>query len=372
WWSNFNVLELPEFDFETMRASAAATGTLDCQDVLITSYTYTPSLSCTGCGCNDPGANCSCSGSGAGRTCTGSGCGSCSCSGAGAGKTCSGGGGCNDCGSNCSCSGSGAAKVCTGSGCNICTCVASVTTTTVTSTEFRCCSSAYLGGPVTCNYPAGAGRDGSCVNCTMADLYDKTALRDMDYTWFWDQNASWTGRNGIRGTIVVTDDFSISGGDYYCQHIPGGCVVKVPPMAWQEYRKYDTTSANSEYPGDMPNRVSSNSATYTLGSNAGTSCSTTLPNDGGLSLITRGELWRVQCGSSGLGSDLGIYGFLYVGGDLYRGGDSDIYGSMWVEGDVGGADNTMVFYNSNLKLATLNVVLERNSWNEVQPSAAAW
>ncbi len=424
WWSNYNVPELPIFDFETMRASAAATSTLNCQTVDITTTTYTSSTfsnPCSGSGCSDPGSNCTCSGSGfvgSGCTDTGGSCGctlytigpacvdsggSCSCSGSGAGRECttsnyknSGnpagqctdsdgagtgctltvictGSGCADSGANCD-----AGKLCRGVGCADsgancgCNSTVSVTTTTTTTTEFRCCSSSYYGGPVTCNYPAGLGRDSSCVNCTVDDIYNQTTLRDKDYTWYWDQNTTWTGYIGIRGTVVVRGDFELASGgdDRYCKAMPGAtCTVPVPPQAWREYQKYDT-SAVGEYPGDLG--LSTNSLTYTFGSNDPGTCSTSLPNDGGLNLKTKGELWRVNCSGLGLGSDLGVYGFLYVGGDLTRYGSSDIYGAMWVEGAVSGGDNTMVFYNSQLKLPTLNVVLQRDSWKEVRPATSAW
>ena len=336
-----------------------------------TNYTLGP-------GCVDSGGSCSCSGSGLDRQCEGSGCTDSDGTGTACVRTkiCT-GGGCND--SDGGGSGCIAGKLCRGIGCEDsganCSCNNMVSTNTATSEQFRCCDSLYLGGPVTCQYPAGGGRDGSCVDCVVDDIYSQTALRDKDYTWFWDQNANWTGNTGVRGTVVVKQDFRLSSGgdDKYCQQFAGGCTVRVPPQAWREYQKYDTTSATSQYPGDMPNRKSSSSVTYSFGSNyTNNTCSTSLDNDGGLSLITRGELWRVKCNALGLGADLGIYGFLYVGGNLERYGSSDIYGAMWVEGSVSGSDNTMVFYNSNLQLPTLNVVLQRESWNETKPAVSAW
>ncbi len=362
WWSNYNVPELPVFDFTTMRSSAAATGTLNCQQVSYTSYTYTANPEFTGTACTDSdgfGGNCTCTTNyWLGKNCTDSDGGSSDCvctnighnSGVCSGSACTG-----PAGSKCV----NYPRVCTGSACTgpvggNCVDLTTISTTSVSVNEMECCHSAVLGGPVTCDY-GGTG----CTDCSVLDLYNQTALRDKDYTWYWDNNASWTGGNGLRGTIVVRGNLGIDGGDYYCS----GCTVKVPPQAWEEYQKYDTSTTN-QYPGDTG--LQSNAATYTFGSNASSTCS------GIPSLVAKGELWRTPCGSSGLGADLGVYGFLYVGGNFTRTGDSDIYGAMWVVGDVTGSGNTMLFYNSNLKLPTLNVVLTKESWQEQKPSATVW
>jgi hypothetical protein len=344
WWSDYNVPELPQFDFSTMKASAAATGTLNCDDVSVTSTTYTTEnrqiYAAVGSGCDDEGDNCDC----AKKHCDGSGCydsgSNCECVGSGASTVCT-GRGCDDEGANCDCT----EKTCTGAGCSDsghdCECgsigwALVTTTTTTTSNGMNCCNSAYYGGPGTCSY-GGSG----CVNCSVQNIYDESTLRNKDYTWYWDNNINWSGRNGLRGTVVVRGDLGVSGGDNYCS----GCTLAVPAAAWKEYRKIDTSSTN-QYPGDTGLR--SNAATYTMGS-----CG-------------------VTCEGGPLGADLGVYGFLYVGGDFNRTGDSDIFGAMWVEGDVSGAGNTMVFYDAKLKLPTLNVVLVKESWEEQKPSAAAW
>jgi len=49
----------------------------------------------------------------------------------------------------------------------------------------------------------------------------------------------------------------------------------------------------------------------------------------------------------------------------------DIYGAVWVVGNVSkavGAERTIIFYDENLDLPTLNVVLLRRSWQEIPPS----
>ena len=318
WWSNYNVPDLPIFDFVTMRSSAAATNTLNCQDVYTTyssyiSTTYAPSP-----------ASCTYVKSGATKTCT------CTC----------GTSGTPSCVGKCSC------------GCNA-TYTTMFTTHTLTTPVMRCCNAAV--GSDTCNY-TGKGNEPICTNCTLSDIYLQTAFRDKDYTWFWDNNATWGGYTGVRGTIIVKGDLSVNTAGYddrYCRSatdlttmsLPAnpGCTVPVPPNAWREYQKFDTVAAD-EYPGDLGLR--SSALTYKIGTS--------------------------HTESSGSGGDLGVYGFLYVGGDFARAGASDVYGSMWVVGDVSGTGNTMVFYNSKLKLPTLNVVLTKESWQEQQPSAQAW
>ncbi len=386
WWSNYNVPDLPIFDFNTMRSSAAQTGTLDCRDAFPEIYTniYNP---CAGSTCTDPGGSCTCSNTTTGPACVDSG-GSCSC----ATKVCS-GSGCTDPGSGCSCTGSGSSKVCTGnscpdpgancdcsvtctgSGCTDsdgsgsgcirnntctgtgcadsdgagagCTCTVTVTTTTATTAVMQCCHSDTYGGPITCDYDHNGDTIADyCTNCTLTDIFHQTTYRDKDYTWYWDQNATWGGYTGVKGTIIVMGNMTIDTAghdDRYCRSddttmsLPAnpGCTVAVPPNAWREYQKFDTAASN-EYPGDTGLR--SNVLTYKIGTSS--------------------------TESGGSGGDLGVYGFLYIGGNFSRAGASDIFGSMWVVGNVSGTGNTMVFYNSKLNVPTLNVVLVKDSWQE--------
>ena len=315
WWSNYNVPDLPVFDFVTMKASAAATGTLDCQDVYTTystyiSTTYAPSP-----------ASCTYVKNGSNKSCT------------------------------CTCDTSGNPTSCSGK----CTCGCAPTYTTMIATHttttpiMQCCSSTVYGGPVTCAY---GGSDG-CVNCTVTDIFHQTTLRDKNYTWYWDHNVTWGGYIGIMGTVVVMGNMSLLGDkdDRYCRSddttnsLPAnpGCTVAVPPNAWKEYQKFDTAATN-EYPADTGFR--SNALTYKIGTSA--------------------------TESSGSGGDLGVYGFVYVDGNFARAGASDIYGSIWVRGNVSGTGNTMIFYNSKLNVPTLNVVLVNDSWQEQKPSSQAW
>ena len=61
-----------------------------------------------------------------------------------------------------------------------------------------------------------------------------------------------------------------------------------------------------------------------------------------------------------------------MGGDVNFSGDADIYGAVWVVGSWAAAGNNLLFYDANLAVPTLNVVLIRKSWKEVAPSTVAW
>ena len=347
WWSNYNVPDLPIFDFVAMKSSAAATGTLNCQDATVT---------CTGTACNNidsvgnASTYCTCTvNTWKGSACTDSdgGASGCSCSGSGSSKQCKGDACTGPAGASCV---NTVTKACTGSDC-IDTDGAAANCSCTPASGMQCCRSSYFGGPITCDY-GGTG----CTNCTLSNNFHQLAYRDKDYTWFWDDQATqvtWQGYIGIRGTVVVKGNMSIVGDkdDRYCRTSDTdsatppspGCTVSVPPQAWKEYQKFDTT-ASDEYPGDLGYHT--NALTYKIGTSS--------------------------TESGGSGGDLGIYGLLYVKGNLSRAGATDIYGAMWVEGTVSGTDNTMVFYNSKLKVPTLNVVFTRDSWQEVPPSTQAW
>jgi len=351
WWSNYNVPDLPVFDFDTMRSSAAATSTLNCQDGSSTTYTtnnvltgYTPSpATCTG----SANATCACPRVGGVRT---FGCAPATCSGSCSGSTPSKATCSYSTTVNCSCNGSGTFN-CSGACSGSCTAnyTTSITTTVITP-YMRCChSDAY--GIITCDYgDIDADYTGIVTNLfNQTNGYDQPARRDMDYTWFWDHNSTWKGYTGIKGTVIIRGSLETSSGgdDRYCRSntttntLPAnpGCVLKVPAMAWKEY----------QYPvSNWPARISasSNSATYVLGSNS------------------------VESGDSG--GDLGVYGFLYIGQDAKLFGAADVYGSMWVGGSIAAGGNNMTFYNANLKVPTLNVVLQKESWIETKPSSQSW
>lgn len=179
----------------------------------------------------------------------------------------------------------------------------------------------------------------ACINCSVVNLNNTAKYLDND-VWYWDNNVSWSGNNGIKGTVIVRGNLTIAGGDFY-----NPPAVHVPSNAWREYQHFDTGSSN-QYPAD--NGLHSNAATYDIGS-----CGTT-------------------CEGSASGSDLGVYGFVYVGGTLSMSGDSDIYGAVWVQSGWAGAGNVMIFYNDQLVLPQLNVTLQRDSWKERSPIAGNW
>jgi hypothetical protein len=166
----------------------------------------------------------------------------------------------------------------------------------------------------------------TCVSCNVSQIYNDVRY-NKGYTWYWDNSVGING-TGIRGTFIVRGDYSINGSAGY---VPG--ILSVPSDAWQEYQKLDTAASN-EYPADTG--LKSNAATYALG--------TSLAN----------------------------YGFVYVGGDYDEHGGSDIFGALWVVGNFTGHGNTVIYYDSSLRLPTLNVVLTRLSWEETSPSVQAW
>lgn len=208
-------------------------------------------------------------------------------------------------------------------------------------------SSAAATGTLNCNdttasnsgHTAVLACGSACVNCAVKNLYNTAKYNDDD-VWYWDNNVTWSGNNGIKGTVIVRGNLTVSGGDSY-----NPPAVHVPTNAWQEYQKIDTTSSN-QFPADAGYRTTN--ATYDIGS-----CGTT-------------------CEGSASGSDLGVYGFIYVGGTLTMSGDSDVYGAIWVQSGWSGAGNVMVFYNDSLVLPQLNVTLARQSWQETTPRGGVW
>lgn len=179
----------------------------------------------------------------------------------------------------------------------------------------------------------------SCTNCSVTNIANDSHYNN-DEVWYWDNNVSFSGQNGIKGTVIVRGNMSVSGSDNY-----NPPAVHVPSTAWKEYQRFDTSSTN-QYPADIG--LSTSAATYDIGS-----CGTT-------------------CEGSASGSDLGVYGFVYVGGTINMTGDSDIYGAVWVQSGWSGGGNVMIFYNDQLVLPQLNVTLTRDSWKERSPFPGTW
>ena len=187
----------------------------------------------------------------------------------------------------------------------------------------------------------------ACVNCVVGNIFQDNRYNDND-VWYWDGNVV-MNNPGIKGTVIVRGNLLTNNGDWYGPFGPLKSTLNlpVPPNAWMEYMKCDTTSKN-EYPAD--NGLNNSLANYVLGS-CGTAC---------------------EGGGLGSGSDVGFYGFVYVGGDINVQGDADVYGAVWVVGNWNAAGNNLLLFNEKLQVPVLNVVLVRLSWKEVHQSGAAW
>lgn len=177
-----------------------------------------------------------------------------------------------------------------------------------------------------------------CVSCNVSGLYQDSRAGN-NYIWYWDQDVVING-TGIKGTTIVRGNLTLVGGDYG----NSGMNMRVPYGAWREYQQFDNASTNT-YPGDNGYQAVKNE--YQLGAND-----------------------TIEGGPTG--SDTGFNGFVYVGSDINASGDADVYGAIWVVGAWNSADNIIIFYNDQLNVPTLNVVLVRQSWKEVSPSATSW
>lgn len=181
------------------------------------------------------------------------------------------------------------------------------------------------------------------------------SLAKKQYVWYWDNDLVITGNtgdegNGLWGQLIVRGNLTNYAGDnsYYTGHVPDN--------AWEEYAKISKsagdTSAKNEYPAD--NGYRTNRKTFSFG----------------------GETWTGgKTPPSAGNTDVGFRGLIYVGGDFDIQGPADINGAVWVVGSISkatGAERTIVFYDDTLDLPSLNVVLTRESWDEIAPSATAW
>ncbi|MEF3279829.1 MAG: hypothetical protein K6357_02530 [Elusimicrobiota bacterium] len=285
WWSAYDVPELPMFDFATIRASAAANGTLNCGSAK-NLKPLTPSSS------NNYLMVCNCSGN-----------------------------------------------------------------------TNKCCADQN--------------------KCYVRHIYADRRY-NQGLLWYWDEGKTvYLKHTGVKGSFFVRGNLRIDGDDCYgpwyktygydpyggyhlcgkgpaSEDGPGALNVSVPPNAWREYAKIDT-SATNQYPGDLG--LSSSSIVYQIGA-----CNKAYYyqcNDGSC---------EQGCERGATGDDIGLYGFLYVGGRLEIYGAFDIYGAIWVVGDIntGSGNNASIFFDENLDLPTLNVVLIKKSWEEITPSKLAW
>jgi len=191
-----------------------------------------------------------------------------------------------------------------------------------------------------------------------------------DLVWYWDGDVRLEGYEGggdcsdyanpsknygFKGKLIVMGNLTNNAAGCY------KFTDTVPAEAWRDHNKlekntWDTTAAN-EYPGDTG--LHQNKITF----NYGTETFHTYPSD-----------------SNWYHHTVGMRGFTYVRGifDIIGpGGFMDFIGAVWVVGDVtthGGAGGGFcgVFFDDKLEVPTINVVLVRQSWQEVTPSALAW
>jgi len=219
-------------------------------------------------------------------------------------------------------------------------------------------------------------------SCKISDIYADRRYK-QGLLWYWDPG-KWVYLNntGTKGSFFVRDNLTIDGDDCYgpwyktdgydayggyhtcgsgpsSDSGPGALFVDVPKTAYLEYQKIDTSLSN-QYPGDLG--LSSSSVVYQIGA-----CNKS-------SYSQCGSSCEEGCERGASGDDIGLEGFLYVGGDLKITSAFDMYGAIWVVGKVEttGSNNVSVFFNENLDLPTLNVVLIRKSWEEIQPSSSIW
>ena len=180
-------------------------------------------------------------------------------------------------------------------------------------------------------------------------------LSKANLIWYWDGNLTLTGNNGnchrmgLYGTLIIRGNLNIETGDCYAFTGP------VPATAWMEYARIKTAQVDSatanQYPAD--NGYQQNRLTFSHGS----------------------ETWTG--GPPSADTDVGLRGFIYVGGNftIVQNAKSDFAGVIWVNGNVtnqNSGERSLVFYDSTLDVPVLNVILTRDSWQEVSPSAVAW
>ena len=188
---------------------------------------------------------------------------------------------------------------------------------------------------------------------------DRHSLSKGGYTWYYDNNLVLSGGAaadgcGIVGNLIVRGDLYIDCGDNYYFTGP------IPSDAWMEYTKITKTQGDTvtpnEYPGD--NGLRTNRATFQFGN----------------------ETWANDPAGDEppyYNTDVGVKGFIYVGGNLYLNGIMDVCGAIWVRNNVvrypgAGSEPILVFFDDSLVIPTMNVVLKRQSWEETSPSSTTW
>ena len=155
----------------------------------------------------------------------------------------------------------------------------------------------------------------------------------------------------LRGTIIVRGNLTInsSGDMVYSGHVPTNAWVQEQKLLINTY----DSAAGGEYPADIG--LHQSTGVWHFGVDSWTE-----PGLGG-----------------GWVNTVGIKGFVYVGGDLNITNYLDFNGAVWVNGNINSAYNNPsafcgVMYDDTLSVPALNVILLRQSWQEVTPSPTAW
>jgi Tfp pilus assembly protein PilX len=182
---------------------------------------------------------------------------------------------------------------------------------------------------------------------------------NKDYVWYYDGNLRLTGRRnggaavgestGLRGMLIVRGNLIVDSPGEYSYTGP------VPASAWEDHKKLTKTTNDSAATGEYPGDIGLNKSTGTF--HFGT------------------DTW-----AGGYVTTVGMRGFTYVGGNMTitnPDGYMDFNGAVWVQGDVvatGASANAYcgIFYDDTLNVPSLNVVLIRQSWQEITPSRQVW
>ena len=151
----------------------------------------------------------------------------------------------------------------------------------------------------------------------------------------------------MRGNLTLD-----AGGDYqYTNNVPVNAAAEYAKLTQSTF----DTSATNEYAAD--NGLNKTIPTWNFGTSQ-------------FHMPTLGGTYH---------NTVGIRGFTYVGGNLIitDNGFMDFNGAVWVNGSIAAAGASSdqfcgVFFEDQLTLPTLNVVLTRQSWNETLPNASVW
>jgi hypothetical protein len=188
-----------------------------------------------------------------------------------------------------------------------------------------------------------------CASYNYPLLGAKASPAANSYVWYYDGDLILGGDNvvdgtygiGLHGTLIVRGNLTLdANGDYnYTGNVP-----------------VNAAAESGEYPAD--NGLNKTKTTWRFGTDT-----SQIPATGGGSWV----------------NTVGVRGFTYVGGNLVvtNNGFMDFNGAVWVNGSIvaNGASATTfcgVYFDDQLTLPTLNVVLTRQSWEETMPSATAW